>query len=65
MIKKEELRELTVRIEQMLSPFENKVWRLYVAGCTSREIAKQFGKTEKSIDNAVFRVRQKIKSLFV
>ena len=64
-IKKEEMRELNCRIEQVLSPFENKVWRSYVAGCTSREIAHFLGKGEKSIDNAIFRVRQKLKKLFL
>lgn len=64
LIKREEMRELNRRIEQALSPFENKVWRSYVAGCTSREIARSLGKSEKSIDNAIFRVRQKLKLLF-
>lgn len=64
LIKSEEMRELNRRIEQALSPFENKVWQFYVAGCTSREIARSLNKSEKSIDNAIFRVRQKLKKLF-
>lgn len=64
-IKREEMRELNCRIEQVLSPFENKVWHSYVAGCTSREIAHFLGKGEKSIDNAIFRIRQKLKKLFL
>ena len=64
LIKREEMRELNRRIDRALSDFENKVWRSYVAGCSSREIAQTLGKSEKSIDNAIFRVRQKLKALF-
>ena len=64
-IKSEELRELNHRITEALSPFENVVWRLYVAGCSSREIAKDLNKDVKSIDNAIFRIRKKLKPLFV
>ncbi len=64
LIKQEEMRELYQRIEGALSPLENKVWRLYVAGCSAREIAQTLDKSEKSVDNAVFRIRQKLKRLF-
>lgn len=65
MIRREELRELNKKIEDALSDFENKVWKYYVSGCSSREIAEALGKTEKSIDNAIFRIRQKLKGLFL
>lgn len=64
-IRREELRELNRKIEATLSTFENKVWKYYVSGCSSREIAETLGRTEKSIDNAIFRIRQKLKGLFV
>ena len=64
-IKSEELRELNRRIAEALSPFETVVWRSYVAGCSSREIAKDLNKDVKSIDNAIFRIRKKLKPLFV
>ncbi len=63
-IRREEMRELNKKIKAVLSEFENKVWKYYVSGCSSREIAEALGKTEKSIDNAVFRIRQKLKGLF-
>lgn len=63
-IRREEMRELNKEIKAVLSEFENKVWKYYVSGCSSREIAEALGKTEKSIDNAVFRIRQKLKGLF-
>ncbi len=59
-IRREETRELNRRIEQTLSAFENKVWSFYLAGCSSREIALALDKNEKSIDNAIFRVRRKL-----
>lgn len=65
LVEKESLRELKTRIEDVLSPFENKVWRLYVVGCTTREMAQTLNKSEKSIDNAIFRMRRKLaRSLF-
>lgn len=64
-IRREEMRELNKKIKAVLSEFENKVWKYYVSGCSSREIAEALGKTEKSIDNAVFRIRQKLKGLFM
>lgn len=64
LIERETVKELKTRIESLLSSFEIKVWRLYVAGCTSREMAQTLGKSEKSIDNAVFRIRRKLRALF-
>ena len=62
--KKEELLELTNRIERELSPLENRVWRLYVTGMSGKDIAETVGKSEKSVENAIFRIRQKLKQLF-
>lgn len=64
LIEREAVKELKTRIELLLSSFENKVWRLYVTGCTTREMAQTLGKSEKTIDNAVFRIRRKLKTLF-
>lgn len=64
LIEREKMKEINGKIEKMLSPFENSVWRMYVAGCSTREMAHSFGKSEKSIDNAVFRIRRKLKNMF-
>lgn len=63
-VKKEELRELTDKIERELSPLENRVWRLYVTGMSCKNIALEVDKSEKSVENAIFRIRQKLKLLF-
>lgn len=62
--KKEELLELTHKIEGELSPLENRVWRLYVTGMSCKDVAEAVGKSEKSVENAIFRIRQKLKNLF-
>ena len=65
LIKSEEMRELNCRIEKTLSHFENQVWQSFVMGCSSREIAQRLDTNEKSIDNAIFRIRKKLKPLFL
>lgn len=54
------LREL---IERNLSRFENMVWDMYISGETSAQIANRLGKPEKSIDNALYRIRRKLRAL--
>lgn len=64
LMEREKLKEINRKIEEALSPFENKVWKMYFAGYSSKEIAKCFDKTDKSIDNAIFRIRRKLKPIF-
>lgn len=47
------------KLWEMLSPMERKVLGLYVAGLEYREIAEALGKSPKSIDNALQRIRKK------
>ncbi len=54
---KEELYNLFVR---QLSPLEIKVLDCYLDGLSYREIAEQLGKTVKSVDSAVQRIRRKL-----
>ena len=46
-------------IMEALSSFEKKVLSFYLQGKTYSEIAKATGKSEKSIDNALQRVKKK------
>ena len=62
-IMREEMKELNRKIDETLSSFEGRVWRLYVSGCSFREIAADLGKNEKSVENAIFRIKQKLKRL--
>ncbi len=65
LIEREAMKELNEKIADALSPFELKVWRMYIAECSSKEMAETFGINEKSINNAVYRIRHKLKSLFI
>ena len=62
---KESERELGEQIEKTLSQYENEVWSYYVNGYSSREIATKLNSSEKSIDNAIFRIRRKLKTLLI
>lgn len=49
------------RIETILSPYEKRVLTEYVQGKPPREIARVVGKTEKSVSNAIYRIKQKLR----
>lgn len=54
---KEELKEL---FNQRLSPLEKRVLDLFLDGLSYRDIAQVLHKDEKSVDNAVQRIRRKL-----
>ena len=60
-MEKEALDVLHARIKTVLSPYENRVWTLYMAGFRSGEIAQKLGKSVHSVENAVYRIRQKLR----
>lgn len=62
-IDKESAQDLEKRIEQELSAFENQVLDLYMTGMGYAQIAKVLGRDEKSTDNALQRVKTKIKKV--
>ena len=62
---RESERELGEQIEKTLSAYENEVWSYYVNGYSSKEIAVKLNSSEKSIDNAIFRIRRKLKTLLI
>jgi RNA polymerase sporulation-specific sigma factor len=47
--------------EDLLSNYEMKVFRLYISGLRAKEISARLGKSEKSVNNAIFRMRAKIR----
>ena len=53
---------LLERVDCLLSDFEKSVFRLFIRGYSHRFIAETLGRTEKSIDNAIYRIRSKISS---
>lgn len=60
---KEGEQELHAAITRYLSAFEQQVMDLYLSGLSYAEMAQQTGKSEKSIDNAVQRIRRKLARL--
>lgn len=62
---RESEKELGKQIEKTLSAYENEVWSYYVNGYSSKEIATKLNSNEKSIDNAIFRIRKKLKTLLI
>ena len=62
-IDREEARKKLDDLFRLLSEFERKVLRCFLHGMSYREIAEITGKPEKSVDNAVQRIRRKIAAL--
>ncbi|MBE6550248.1 MAG: sigma-70 family RNA polymerase sigma factor [Ruminococcaceae bacterium] len=60
-IEAERIREMWKLINENLSEYENKVWNLHLSGLGSSDIAKEMNRDIKSIDNALFRIRAKLR----
>ncbi len=64
-IEKEEEKELKNKIKESLSAFEHEILVLYLQGFSYSDISKKTNKKEKSIDNAIQRIRRKLTKLNV
>lgn len=62
-IDRENMSVLEQRIEESLSAFEKQVLDLYVTGMSYVQIAKVLGRDEKSTDNALQRLKGKIRKI--
>ena len=60
---KERVAYLEKRIEEELSDFEKQVLDLYLTGMSYSQIAKVLGRDEKSTDNALQRLKAKIRKM--
>ncbi|MBQ7351718.1 MAG: sigma-70 family RNA polymerase sigma factor [Clostridia bacterium] len=63
LINEESTLELTQEIKNNLSSFERKVVAYYLKGYNYNDIANLLGKTSKSIDNALTRIKKKLNYL--
>lgn len=63
LITSETVSELTAEIYKNLSPLESKVTKLYLMGYNYKDIANILKKSPKSIDNALTRIKEKLKYL--
>lgn len=59
--KREDAARWMEEAEKCLSKFEQRVLQLHLKGATYREIAARLQTTEKSVDNAMQRVRRKLR----
>lgn len=53
--------ELLEKARELLSPYEFAVLQLYATGLSYDEIGAKLGKTRKSVDSAVFKVKRKLR----
>ena len=60
LIDREKTADLLEDARKQLSTLERTILELYLDGLTYREIAKAVGKEQKSVDNAVQRIRRKV-----
>ena len=63
LIEEESYLALSRRIHDALSEYENRIWWLYLSGRTASEIAQQVGTQEKSVQNAIYRIRKKLRAV--
>ena len=59
----EAVASINAKIDAHLSGYERRVFKLYLSGCSAREIAHVVMKDEKSVTNAIYRIRRKLKTL--
>lgn len=62
-IERTSFRESYEKLKQQLSPMEKDVLGLYLEGQDYTEIAGILGKTDKAIDNALQRIKSKVKKI--
>lgn len=61
-MREEALESLRSRIRQILSPYENRIWNLHMVGYRNGEIAEALGRSPRSVENAVYRIRAKLRA---
>lgn len=61
LIDRENVERIENLVEQELSDFEKQVFDLYITGMTYSQIAKVLGRDEKSTDNALQRIKSKLR----
>lgn len=60
LIEQENVTDIQSAIKKRLSRFEKEVVELYIDGCDYHQIAEKLGKSAKSIDNALQRIKKKM-----
>ncbi len=63
LISQEDLDIFWDSLEEKLSSMEKKVLDAYLSGMNYRQIGEKLGKTEKSVDNALQRIKSKVSKI--
>lgn len=61
LLDKEQAGETRRQIRSMLSPLEYEIFEMYISGFSYAEIASRIGKSQKSVDNALCRIKKKLR----
>ena len=61
MLEQERLKSLYAVIRKNLSDFEYTIWQLYMSGRSASEIASLLSTDKKSVSNAIYRIRRKLR----
>lgn len=62
-VERESADELARLIRESLSPYENRVWDMHMSGMATCDISEKLGKPVRSIDNALYRIRCKLRAM--
>lgn len=62
-IEDEKIKALVDRIQSNLSAYEASVWWLYTSGLSAKAIAEKVGSDVRSVNNAIYRIRKKLRQL--
>jgi RNA polymerase sporulation-specific sigma factor len=62
-LEQERLKSLYTVIRKNLSDLEYKIWQMHTAGWSASDMALALKTNEKSVNNAVYRVRKKLRAL--
>lgn len=62
-VKQEDLKILYTVIKNNLSDYEYVVWHNYMLGKTAKQIGQLVDSNEKSVTNAIYRIRKKLRGL--
>ena len=62
-IEEERCKTLYENVRNTLSAYENRIWWLYLSGRTAKNIAQELETDEKSVQNAIYRIRRKLRAI--
>ena len=61
-LEEERCKMLYESVRNTLSAYENRIWWLYLSGRTAKNIAQELNTDEKSVQNAIYRIRRKLRA---